>query len=110
MTGSFMKHWYITGPRQLEAIDVLCPSPGPGEVLVRVAWTALSPGSNLHAYTTGTYGAEWTPGQVDAVYMGSGVIKAVGDNVDCARVGERVAFNGLGHQEYGVIASNRALV
>ena len=103
-----MKHWYVTGPKQLSIVDEPIPAPGPGEVLIRTAFTALSPGSNVHVYRTGTYAATWTPGNVEALYMGSGVIEAAGAGVDPARVGERVAFNGLGHQEFGVIASVRA--
>ena len=103
-----MKHWSVTGPRRLELAEVDTPIPGSGDVLIRVFYTALSPGSNLHVYRTGTYATTWTPGRVDALYMGSGVIEAVGSDVDPGRIGERVAFNGLGHQEYGVLPSTLA--
>lgn len=103
-----MKHWFVTEPKTLTLTDVPVPEPGAGEVLIRMVYTALSPGSNLHAWLTGTYGTTWTPGNVEALYMGSGVVEAVGTGVDSGRIGERVAFNGLGHQEYGVLAADKA--
>jgi len=102
-----MKHWYITGPEKLEVVDEDIPIPAAGEVLVRIAYTALSPGSNLHAYRTGTYATQWEPGNVEALYMGSGVIESVGAGVDDRRIGQRVAFNGAGHQEYAVLSADR---
>lgn len=102
-----MKHWFITGPEKLEIVDEDIPEPSEGEVLVRIAYTALSPGSNLHVYRTGTYASQWEPGNVEALYMGSGVIEAVGPGVDNHCVGQRVAFNGAGHQEYAVLPENR---
>ena len=103
-----MKHWYVIGPEQLSCVDEPTPKPGAGDVLVRLSYTALSPGSNVHVYRTGTYAVTWTPGNVEALYMGSGVIEAVGEGVDTGRVGERVAFSGLGHQEFGVISAEKA--
>lgn len=103
-----MKHWYVTGQRQIELVDIGIPTPGEGDVLIRMRYTALSPGSNVHVYLTGTYANAWTPGNVEALYMGSGVIEDVGPGVSRDRIWERVAFNGLGHQEYGVLASRLA--
>ena len=94
----------ITGPTNLEWVEEPDPVSGPGEVLVRMTHTALSPGSNLHAWTTGSYGAAWKPGEKTApLYMGSGEIVGVGEDVDPARVGQRVAFNGPGHQSLAVL-------
>jgi len=103
-----VKHWYVTAPRVLEMTDEEVPLPGDGEVLIRMRYTALSPGSNLHVYLHGAYGDAATPSPVDIVYMGSGEIADVGSGVSRDRIGERVAFNGLGHQEFGVLPSRLA--
>lgn len=95
-----MKHWYVTGPGRLECVEEPVPVPAAGEVLVRIAYTALSPGSNVHVYRTGTYRHTFTPGRTEAVYMGSGVVEAIGPGVDAGLVGARIAFNGAGHQPY----------
>jgi threonine dehydrogenase-like Zn-dependent dehydrogenase len=74
-----------------------------GEVLVRVAYTALSPGSNVHVFRTDTYHPTFSPGRTEAVYMGSGVIEAVGPAVEKRLIGTPVAMSGVGHQEYAVL-------
>lgn len=104
-----MKHWYVTGPKTLSCIEEPKPEPGTGEVLVRMHHTALSPGSNLHVYQSGSYGPSQPLGKVEALYMGSGVITAVGEGVDPARIGQRVALTGIGHQEYAGVAESLAI-
>jgi NADPH:quinone reductase len=63
------------------------PEPGPGEVLVRVAISAVNP-------TDWKSRAGVTPRPIDGFQIphhdGAGVIEAVGDGVDPARVGQRV--------------------
>jgi NADPH:quinone reductase len=71
----------------LKVHDVERPAPGPGEVLVRVALSGINP-------------TDWksrggsTPRPIDGFQIphhdGAGVIEAVGDGVDPARVGQRV--------------------
>ena len=71
----------------LSVHDVERPAPGPGEVLVRVALSGINP-------------TDWksrggsTPRPIDGFQIphhdGAGVIEAVGDGVDPARVGQRV--------------------
>ena len=97
-----MKHWYVTGPGKLEVVDEPIPAPGVGEVLVRTAFTALSPGSNVHVYRTGTYSMDGSPARTEALYMGSGIIDAVGAGVTKRKPGDRVAMVGIGHQDYAV--------
>jgi threonine dehydrogenase-like Zn-dependent dehydrogenase len=104
-----MKHWYVTGPERIELVDEPMPEPGPGETQVRVTHTAISPGSNVHVYRTGTYKPVWDGERAEAVYMAAGVIDAVGAGVDPNRVGERVVVNGVGHQAYGVVRADRAI-
>ena len=104
-----MKHWYVTGPRRIECVDEPVPMPGPNEVLVRMAYTALSPGSNVHVYQTGSYGADSRPERTEAVYMASGVIEGVGEGVDAALIGTPVAMNGPGHQEFAALPVDRTI-
>jgi threonine dehydrogenase-like Zn-dependent dehydrogenase len=101
-----MRHYYVTGPEQVQMVEEPRPEPGPGQVLVKVAYTALSPGSNLYLYRTGGYGG--TSGKrEEAVYMGSGVIEAAGEGVTRCVAGDRVAMVGVGHQEAAVLAEGQ---
>src|SRR5215207_1932344 len=100
-----MKHYYVAGPRQIELVEEPIPQPGAGEVLVRLAYTAISPGSNVHAYVRGSYSGGG--GRGEAVYMGSGRVEAVGQGVDDLTPGVPVAMTGNGHQEYAVLAAEK---
>jgi NADPH2:quinone reductase len=75
------------GSSVLSVEEVPTPSPGPGEVLVRVVVAGVNPTDwKSRAGATGELAFEFqVPGQ-----DGAGVIEAVGDGVDAARVGERV--------------------
>jgi len=97
-----MRHYYITGPERVQVVDEAVPVPGEGQVLVKAAFTALSPGSNLYVFRTGGYGGS-TGKREEAVYMGSGVVEAVGAGVTRVGPGDRVAMVGVGHQEYAVL-------
>ena len=90
MTGKErMKHWYVNGPERIELVEEAMPEPGPGEVRVRVTHTAISPGSNVHVYRTGTYKPVWGGERAEAVYMAAGVIDSAGAGVEPSRIGER---------------------
>src|SRR5262245_21279924 len=99
-----MKHAYVTGPRKIAIADEPIPQPGAGEVLVRLAYTAISPGSNVHVYVHGSYSSD-TRGRGEAVYMGSGRVEAVGPEVTDLTPGDPVAMTGNGHQEFVVLPS-----
>jgi NADPH:quinone reductase len=83
------------GPEVLQLADAPVPSPGPGQVLVRIGAAGVNP---VEAYIrTGTYARKpelpYTPGS-DA----GGVVDAVGEGVTRLAVGDRVfvfAFNGF---------------
>jgi NADPH2:quinone reductase len=92
--------------------DIPTPSPGPGEVLVRIVVSAINPTD-----VKGRSGA--TPRVVDGYQVphmdGAGVIEAVGAGVPVDRVGERVwlllaaAGNRWGTAaEYAVVPADRA--
>jgi Zn-dependent alcohol dehydrogenase len=70
-------------PMRVEDIDV--EAPGPGDVLVRMAAVGIC-GSDLHVVR-----GEWTrPVPMVLGHEGSGVVEAVGDEVDDLAVGDRV--------------------
>jgi threonine dehydrogenase-like Zn-dependent dehydrogenase len=103
-----MKHYYVTAPGQISCIEEEIPEPGPGEVLVRVTHTAISPGSNVYIYQTGSYTGEWEGKPQDCVYMGAGEVFKLGAGVAGLSVGDAVSMNGIGHQEYAVVPARRA--
>ena len=78
-----------TGPARdvLRVEEVTRPEPGPGEVLVRVRASGVNPTDfKTRSGATGRPLEEFQVPNQD----GAGVIEAVGDGVDAARVGERV--------------------
>ncbi len=86
------------GPRcgELRVVELADPTPAPGEVRVRVAVSGVNP-TDWKRRRPGVPDRPWAqqvPGQ-----DGAGVIEAVGDGVDPARVGQRVwlHFAALGH-------------
>lgn len=97
-----MDHWYLTAPRTVARVDEPVPHPGPGQVLVRISHTAISPGSNLHMYRAGSYSTDGGTNRDDLLYMGSGVVQANGQGVSRAKVGQRVAL-ATGHAAYAVV-------
>jgi NADPH:quinone reductase len=78
-----------TGPAAevLRVEDVERPEPGPGEVLVRVTVSGVNPTD--YKSRSGATGELAFPFQVPN-QDGAGVVEAVGEGVDPARVGERV--------------------
>jgi NADPH2:quinone reductase len=87
----------------LQIIDQQQPQPTPGEVRVKLAFSGVNPSDVKSragvAARTGGF-AEVTPHS-----DGAGVIDAVGDGVDSARIGERVwLYNGQWERPYGTAA------
>jgi threonine dehydrogenase-like Zn-dependent dehydrogenase len=103
-----VKHYYVVEPGRIGAIEEPVPEPGPGQAQVRVTHTATSPGSNVYIFQTGSYTGVWEGVPQECIYMGSGVVTALGEGVEHLAVGDRVAMNGIGHQEYAVVAGDRA--
>jgi NADPH:quinone reductase len=64
------------------------PSPGAGEVRVRVTMSGINPGDTKQRSDWLGYGMPYP--RVIPHSEGAGVIDAVGDGVDAARIGERV--------------------
>src|SRR6058998_703318 len=84
-----MKVLLLSEYQHLEIADLPEPTPGPGEVLVRVAACGIC-GSDIHGYD-GSSGRRVPP-----IIMGheaAGTIAEVGPAVDRVRVGDRVTFD-----------------
>jgi NADPH2:quinone reductase len=93
-----------TGPAGdvLRVEEVERPSPGPGEVLVRLTVSGVNPTDwKSRAGATGDVGFPFQVPNQD----GAGVVEAVGDGVDAARVGERVwLFFAARQRQWGTAA------
>ncbi len=92
-----MKHYYVTGYRQIEEADEAMPSPAADEVVVEIAYTALSPGSNVSSYLS-----QSRQNRGEALYMGSGIVRQVGKDVQRVAPGDKVALH-CGHQAYALV-------
>lgn len=95
-----MQHYYVTDYRTVEEFDEPTPTPGPHEVLVEIAYTALSPGSNVSSYLSRT---RHSRGEV--LYMGSGTVRQVGTEVQRVVPGDRVAL-ACGHQAFTCVSED----
>ena len=105
--------WYDRfGPAAevLETGEAEAPTAGPGEVLVRVAFSGVNP-SDAKARAGSRPGVTKPPyPRIIPHSDGSGVIEAVGDGVDAARVGQRVwLWNGQWQRPFGTAADYIAL-
>ncbi|MBT8459603.1 MAG: alcohol dehydrogenase catalytic domain-containing protein, partial [Boseongicola sp.] len=98
-----------TGPAKevLHIVDVPEPTPGPGEVLVRVAFSAIHPSDvKIRSGARGPLAFS----QVVPHSDGAGRIVAVGFGVDEARIGQRVwLWNAAWKRAHGTAAELVAL-
>ena len=89
--------------------DMPDPAPGPGEVLVRLKATGINP-SDVKLRAGARPGAVMQYPRVIPHSDGAGVIEAVGEGVDKARVGERVwVWNAAWQRAFGTAAEYVAL-
>ena len=97
-----------TGRAELDSFPI--PPPGPGEVLVRNEYTAISTGTEranlLRLPNTVTHrkGFPFHPG-----YSGSGRVQAVGESVTQVTPGDRVAVRWGGHRSHTISPIERVL-
>lgn len=98
--------WYERpGPAAevLEVGDMPDPEPGAGEVRVRLSVSGINPGDTKKRGDWVGYGMPYP--RVIPHSDGAGVIEAVGDGVDAARVGERVWIYGAqSYRAFGTAA------
>lgn len=90
--------------------EIATPTPGAGEVLVRVALSAVNP-SDVKLRAGGRPGMSGLPWpQIVPHSDGSGVIEAVGEGVPASRIGERVwLWNAQWQRAFGSCAEYVAL-
>jgi len=90
--------------------DLATPSPGPGEVLVRLATSGVNP-SDVRARAGGRPGVTAPPfAKIIPHSDGAGVIEAVGAGVPSGRIGARVwIWNGQWQRAFGTAAQYIAL-
>ena len=81
----------LNGPGDVEVVDRPTPTPGADEVLVRVLAVGVC-GSDTHYFDHGRIGRFVVESPLVLGHEASGVIEAVGRNVDDARVGQRVSI------------------
>ncbi|SDX58548.1 NADPH2:quinone reductase [Ruegeria halocynthiae] len=93
----------------LELVDMPTPDPAPGEVLVRVHASGINP-SDVKLRGGARPGTVMQYPVITPHSDGAGVIEAVGDGVDPARIGERVwIWNGQWQRAFGTGAEYVAL-
>jgi len=81
--------WY--GREDLRYEDVPEPSPGPGEVKIKVHWTGIC-GSDLHEYSLGPIFVKVGPsGGVTLGHEFSGEVVEIGKGVTSLKLGDRIA-------------------
>jgi NADPH2:quinone reductase len=98
--------WYERqGPASevLQVGELPDPEPGPGEVRVRIRLSGVNPGDTKKR--RGWLGSSMPYPRVIPHSDGAGVIDAVGDGVDAARVGHRVwVYGAQSYRPYGTAA------
>jgi len=97
------------GPEVLEVVDMPEPSPGQGEVIVRVVAAGINPGES--AIRSGAmkevYPADFPEGQGSDL---AGVISSVGEGVEDVSVGDTVigmSDSRNAHAEYALLPADR---
>jgi L-iditol 2-dehydrogenase len=81
----------LNSPGDVEVVERPTPTPGPDEVLVRVVAVGVC-GSDTHYFDHGRIGRFVVESPLVLGHEASGVIEAVGPDVDPARVGQRVSI------------------
>jgi L-iditol 2-dehydrogenase len=86
-----MRAAVLVRPGEVEVVERPDPAPGPREVLVRVGAVGVC-GSDTHYYDHGRIGRFVVEAPLVLGHEASGVVEAVGPDVDPARVGQRVSI------------------
>ena len=86
-----MRAAVLNRPGEVEVVERPTPEPGPHEVLVRVRAVGVC-GSDTHYYDHGRIGRFVVEAPLVLGHESAGVIEAVGERVDPARIGQRVSI------------------
>ena len=82
----------IHGAEDLRIENVPCPQPGPGQALVKIGAAGIC-GSDMHYYRHGQIGKFKIREPLIPGHEASGVIAALGSNVENLEDGQQVAIN-----------------
>jgi L-iditol 2-dehydrogenase len=86
-----MRAAVLVEPGRIEMEERPVPTPGPGDVLIRVSSVGVC-GSDTHYYREGRVGGFVVEAPLVLGHEAAGTIVGVGDSVDPARIGERVSI------------------
>lgn len=96
----------FTGKNRAELIDESIPAPGPGQVLIRLACSTISSGTE-RANLTGEVNVSIARNAPETAqfprrsgYSSAGVVEALGDGVTQLSVGDRVAMSWTTHSQF----------
>ena len=106
-----IKQIVFTSADHAELLDVDDRLPEPGEIRIRMCYTAVSAGTE-RALLTGNRESEegFRNGfPVRSGYAGSGIVTHVGDGADTFRVGDRVMVHGAGHRQFCTVPQREAV-
>lgn len=78
------------GPRDMRLVEIPRPSPGPGEVLLRIESVGVC-GSDIHYYLEGRIGSQVLTEPIVLGHEFAGIVESLGDGANPALVGRRVA-------------------
>ncbi len=82
----------VFAANDLRVVDVETPSPGPGEVLIRLGAAGIC-GSDMHYFFHGAVGSFRIREPLTPGHEASGTVAAVGEGVTRVRPGQRIAIN-----------------
>lgn len=77
--------------QNLSVEDVVLPDPAPDQVAIKTHYTGVSIGTEFALIRNKL---SWGPFPICTGYMGTGVVEAVGDEIDKFKVGDEVFFRG----------------
>ncbi len=86
-----MRSLRLHGPRDLRIHDEPLPEPSAGQVQIQVKSVGIC-ASDLHYYRDGRIGTTVLTDPLVIGHEASGVVSALGDEVECLEVGDRVAI------------------
>jgi L-idonate 5-dehydrogenase len=82
----------VYGAKDLRIIEIEAPSPGPGEVLIKLGAAGIC-GSDMHYYFHGRVGAFQIREPLTPGHEASGIVAATGTGVTKVKAGDRIAIN-----------------
>src|SRR5439155_13976753 len=86
-----MRAAVLTEPGRIEMEERPVPTPGPGEVLIRVSSVGVC-GSDTHYYRHGRVGSFVVGAPLVLGHEAAGTIVGVGERIDGSRIGERASI------------------